>query len=315
MRRQRGIALLTAVLLVALATIIATAIAYESGMSARRGTAVLAYDQSLLAAQAAEALAAYGLKQDNGKSTLPGGAWAQPFGPAEVVPGVTIEAVLEDMTARFNLNNLITPTGLPDPAQVKAFRALLVQRKIEPEWADKLVDWLDPDVQPYGTDGAEDQVYTGLTPPYRPPNMMITSVSELLALPEFGRDRYLRLAPYVAALPRGTPLNVCTADKALIDAMLSGNFEVKEFSTGGPQLDEARKTTCTPTPQQLTARLQEYVPDLDQRAALASSFAQISSYFRLTTVVTIGTTQFTLYSLLYRNGGTISVISRSQTPD
>jgi len=314
MRRQRGIALLTAVLLVALATIIATAIAYESGMSARRGTAVLAYEQSLLAAQAAEALAAYGLKQDNSPSTLPGGAWAQPFGPAEVVPGVTIEAVLEDMNARFNLNNLLTPTGLADRAQVKAFRALLVQHKIEPEWADKLVDWLDPDVQPSGTDGAEDQVYTGLVPPYRPPNMMITSVSELLALPEFGRDRYLRLEPYVAALPRGTPLNVCTADLALINAMLSGNYEVKEF-TDGDQLAEARKRTCTPTPGVVTNLLPQYVPDPNERKSLSSALAQISNYFRLTTIVTIGTSQFTLYSLLYRSNGTVSVISRSQTAD
>ena len=74
---------------------------------------------------------------------------------------MTIEAVLEDMTARFNLNNLITQTGLPDPVQLAAFRSLLRRAKVEPEWADKVVDWLDPDVLPYGNDGAEDQVYTG----------------------------------------------------------------------------------------------------------------------------------------------------------
>jgi len=314
-KRQRGIALLTAVLLVALATIIATAIAYESGMSARRGTAVLAYDQSLLAAQAAEALAAYGLKQDNAPSTLPGGGWAQPFGPAEVVPGVTIEAVLEDMTARFNLNSLITPTGLPDPVRLAAFRSLLRRAQIEPEWADKVVDWLDPDVLPYGTDGAEDQVYTGLTPPYRPPNMMVTSVSELLALPGFGRDRYLKLAPYVAALPRGTQLNVCTADPQIIDAMLSRLSEISDFSNGGQQQAEARKTACVPSPQQVASVVPAYVSDPTEQAQLRNAFGQKSSWFRLTTVVTIGTTQFTLYSLLYRNGGTISVVSRSQTPD
>jgi hypothetical protein len=110
-------------------------------------------------------------------------------------------------------------------------------------------------------------------------------------------------------------LNVCTADRKLIDAMLSGNYEVKEFSMGGEQMDKARQTTCTPSLQQVSARLQEYVPDPNERSALSRRLGQISNYFRLTTVVTIGTTQFTLYSLLYRNGGTISVISRSQTPD
>ena len=46
--RQRGIALLVAVLLVALGTIIAAAVAYENAMTARRGTATYAFDQSIL---------------------------------------------------------------------------------------------------------------------------------------------------------------------------------------------------------------------------------------------------------------------------
>ena len=62
-RGQRGIALLVAILLVALGTIIAAAVAYENAMSARRGTATYAFDQALLIAQGAEALAAYGLRQ------------------------------------------------------------------------------------------------------------------------------------------------------------------------------------------------------------------------------------------------------------
>ena len=60
--RQRGIALLVAILLVALGTIIAASIAYENAMTARKGAAVLALDQSVLVGEAAEALAAYGLR-------------------------------------------------------------------------------------------------------------------------------------------------------------------------------------------------------------------------------------------------------------
>ena len=60
--RQRGIALLVAVLLVALGTIIAAAIAYENAMTARRGAATFALDQSVLIGEAAESLAAYGLR-------------------------------------------------------------------------------------------------------------------------------------------------------------------------------------------------------------------------------------------------------------
>ena len=63
-RTQRGVALLTAILLVALATIVASALAYRNAMTARRGAASFAFDQALLFAQGAEALAAYALKQD-----------------------------------------------------------------------------------------------------------------------------------------------------------------------------------------------------------------------------------------------------------
>lgn len=61
--RQRGVALLTAILLVALGTIIATSLGYETVMTARRGEGDFAFDQSLLAAEAAEALAGYALRQ------------------------------------------------------------------------------------------------------------------------------------------------------------------------------------------------------------------------------------------------------------
>ena len=44
--RQRGIALITAILLVALATIMAATIGYENAMTARRGTATFAFEQT-----------------------------------------------------------------------------------------------------------------------------------------------------------------------------------------------------------------------------------------------------------------------------
>ena len=45
-RGQRGIAMLVAILLVALGTIIAAAVAYENATAVRRGTATYAFDQA-----------------------------------------------------------------------------------------------------------------------------------------------------------------------------------------------------------------------------------------------------------------------------
>ena len=44
--------------------------------------------------------------------------------------------------------------------------------------------------------------------------------------------------------------------------------------------------------------------------------AQVSSYFRLTSFITIGSAEFNLYSLLYREGtGTVRPLLRSYAPD
>ena len=63
-----------------------------------------------------------------------------------------------------------------------------------------LVDWIDPDNEPQ-TQGAEDSAYLGQNPPYLAANHYMTSTTELLALPGFGRENYAKLAPFIAALP------------------------------------------------------------------------------------------------------------------
>ncbi len=314
-RGQRGIAMLVAILLVALGTIIAAAVAYENATSVRRGTATYAFDQALLIAQGAEALAAYGLRQirQNDQShTYAGQGWDKPLGPIEVVPGVMLEASLEDLQGRFNLNNLVKNDTTPDPVQLQAFIQLLEMSGVEPKWAGYIVDWIDGNITPSIPDGAEDSVYMGQTPPYRTANRYITSASELLALPGFGRDRYLKLAPYVTALPFGTPVNVCTAPGAVLDAYLGH----ADFSSDPDSLakNRANATACFPTQTGYEAAF----ADQKLLAQVHPKIAQVSSYFRLTSFITIGSAEFNLYSLLYQDqngGGAVRPILRSFTPD
>ena len=314
-RSQRGIAMLVAILLVALGTIIAAAVAYENATTVRRGTATYAFDQALLIAQGAEALAAYGLRQirQNDQShTYPGQGWGKPVGPIEVVPGVMLEASLEDLQGRFNLNNLVKNDTTPDPVQLQAFIQLLAMSGLETKWAGYIVDWIDGNIAPSIPDGAEDSVYMGQTPPYRTANRYITSASELLALPGFGRDRYLKLAPYVSALPFGTPVNVCTAPGLVLDAYL----EHADFSSDPDSLakNRANASACFPTQTDYEAAF----ADPKRLAQVRPKIAQLSSYFRLTSFITIGSAEFNLYSLLYQDqsgGGAVRPILRSFTPD
>ena len=315
LRGQRGVALIVAILLVALGTIIAATVAYENAMAARRSTATYAFDESLMVAQGAEALAAYGIRQffkSDPNHVFIGQGWDKAVGPMEVVPGVMLEASLEDLQGRLNLNNLVNKDGTPDPVYVTAFTKLLQMVGLEPKWALLMVDWIDADIVPQNIDGAEDSVYMGQTPPYRTANRYITSTTELMALPGFGRDRYLAIAPYVAALPKDTKINVCTVKDKLLDAFLPGSQT--EFSASEGQLDKNRLNTtgCFPTLENYRAAF----GDPKAWGQVQAKFGQSTVYFRLTSFITIGSAQFNLYSLLYRDAsGAVRPIQRSFTPD
>jgi general secretion pathway protein K len=312
-RHQRGIAMLVAILLVAFATILAAAIGFKSAMAARRGTATLALDQSLLVAEAAEALAAYALREDlkGGKTfDYQAEAWGQPLGPVEVVPGITLEAYLQDATGKFNLNSLVGQDGVVDQNALHDLEHLMMSVGVEPKWASLIADWIDPDSQPL-PDGAEDSAYAAQNPPYRVPNTFITSSSELLALPGFGRDRYLRMEPFVTALPRAATINVCSAPGEVLDALVGEGH--KEFSGDPQRLAKSRESACFPTLEEYKA---SFGGDSQALQRLGDRVKQVSSYFRLTSVVTIGSADFNLYSLLQRDEtGQVHVLMRSFTPD
>ena len=316
--------MLVAILLVALGTIIAAAVAYESAMTARRGAATLSFDDALLVSQGAEALAAYGLRtvMQQSKAGTSGTIdiyatqpWAEPVGPLEVVPGVTLEAQMEDMQGRFNLNWLVADTGTnigkPDPATVEAFRYLLQLTTVDPKWADMVIDWIDRDNQPQ-TQGAEDSAYLSQTPPYLAANQYITSITELLALPGFGRDNYDKLSPYISALPPDTTLNICTAKDKVLDAF---NVGAVNWSSDPNALQKNRASApgCFPTIQEYQASFS----DQTKYQAAQARFKTTSKYFRLSSLVTIGSAEFNLYSLLYldSNGYFIHPIQRTFSPD
>ncbi|HEY1899248.1 MAG TPA: type II secretion system minor pseudopilin GspK [Steroidobacteraceae bacterium] len=310
--RQRGVALITAILLVALATILAATIGYENAMTARRGSATFAFDQSLQVAMAAEAIGAYALRETRKATpttTYPGQPWATPYGPVDLVPGVTLEAWLEDAQGRFNLNNLVNSDGSTNPDAVLVFENLLTILGLEPKWAPMMADWIDSDTVPNNPDGAEDSVYLSQIPPYRAANMFITSASEILALPGFGRDRYLKLAPFITALPQGVAVNLCSARPELLDAL--GPEGTTNFSDA-QNLAKNRQEGCFPAMQDFEALFTD--PAAKQKSG--AMVTVVSNYFTLTSIVTIGSTQFALYSLLHQEGDLrVRSIQRSFTAD
>ncbi|MGA9026908.1 MAG: type II secretion system minor pseudopilin GspK [Steroidobacteraceae bacterium] len=317
-RRQRGVALIIALILVALATILATKITFDGYMERRRSIGMLAIEQAWQFSLGAEALAADALSQDlqNSKQDTLAEPWAQRIAPMQITPeddpegepiGV-MDGGLEDMQGRFNLNNLarLTPSNQPDPQPLEQFERLLTALDLEPKWAQLARDWLTAGDVPSVPFGAKDAVYTAQDPPYRTGNWPMTTPTELMALPGFGIDRYRKLAPYVTALPTATSnINICTAPAVVLES-LSSNL-TGEY-TGNPDLlANGRKAGCFPD---MATFGNTVGPKL--LAAINGRFSDSTSYFRLTTRVTLGTTEFTLYSLLLRGqGGKVTPILRS----
>jgi len=310
MRRERGVALLTAIILVALATIVATAIAFSTGMTARRTSGAFMFDQGIQFAAAAEAMAAYVLREDrkDGQRDDYTENWAKPYGPIELIPGsgIWLEARLDDAQGRFNVNNLVNGDGVTRPEVLEQFSRLLEALQLERKWAPLLADWIDADVEPTGFEGGEDTLYLAQNPAYRAPNAPIVSVSELLALPGFGIERYQRLAPYIVALPPGTPLNVCTAAGIVIDALT----DEREYGLDAERLAKSRESGCFPTKADLQAKI-----PADQWQWLQYQISDRSEYFRLRSFVGLGTTELALYSLLKRESTGVRPILRTYGTD
>jgi general secretion pathway protein K len=307
-RRQRGMALITALVLVAMATILATAIAFRSTLTARRGIAIFTMTQSMRFGEAAEAMAAYVLQQAAQQTsiTTPNQDWATPYGPIQMDEDTTLEAQLEDEQGKFNINHLLGAQGVVNPGALAEFQRLLTELQIDPGIASQVADWIDADSVPTQPDGAEDSTYLGMTPAYRTPNIPISSISELLALPGMNRAIYDRLSPYITALPVSAQLNVCTASGVVLDAMLNHI----EYSNNPDQLQALRTQAngCFPA----TSLLSTTAANAQVWAALQPYLTENSNYFRLRTWIALGTTQFTLYSLIQRNsGGNIHVILRT----
>jgi general secretion pathway protein K len=291
--------------MVALATILAVEVGFRGFLDQRRTGTLFAIDQAYQIALGAEAWAADFLRKDLQESQTDhlGEIWARPLPPLPIDGGGIVTGRLEDLQGRFNLNNLVNPDGTTNEAAVKQLERILAALQLEPGWAVAIADWIDSDTQPGFPDGAEDSVYTGQDPPHLTANMPVTRVSELMVLPEFGAERFARVRPYLAALPVGSKLNVCTAPGVVLDSLSEGT---SEFGLDPKNLEVRRKDACFPTLEDLRGALGDAAFN-----ELRNSLTESSSYFRATLWVTIGTTEFTLYSLLARSPAAVRPVLRS----
>lgn len=298
-RAPRGAALIMALLVVALVTVIAGSLIERQNLWLRQVDTRRDLAQVRLLAIAGVDWARAVLTDDARNSAYdhPGEPWATqvPPMPAE---GGEISGGMTDEHARWNLNNLVR-NGRQSPEDLAIFRNLLNLLQLSPDLAATLADWLDADDE-VSPGGAEDAHYQAQNPPYRAANRELDDVDELLRVRGFDAAIVERLRPYVAALPGYNPVNINTADATVLSAVLH-DFPSSEIQ----QIVAERKRVPYVDTGDFRKRLS--TPDLANLPG-TDRIDTRSRFFRATVYARFGNAEAALTALLDRQSGWPAVV-------
>ena len=302
--RQGGVALITALLIMFLLAGLAADLAWDNAMDVRRTMTMLYHDEGTQAALGAETWVMSLLRDDAEDSETDhfGEIWAAEM-PVLPIDSDTIQGALQgeiqDLQGRFNVNNLVGQNGRVDANALAQFRRLLAALGLDPRFADLAADWIDAD-QIAELAGAEDSIYSSLTPPYRVANQKLTSVTELAALEGMDKATFDLLLPHITALPGETGINVNTATGPVLQS-LSDSISASDAEA---LMAEREESGFANVENSFAAFLG---PDG------ARNLQETSNFFRLKVIVQIATVRITYYSVLLRDPqrGTVVPILRS----
>ena len=188
-------------------------------------------------------------------------------------------------------------------------RNLISQLGGKPEIVDALIDWLDPDNDTTGTEGAEDDYYKQRG--YRCKNGPLDSLDELLLVKGFDNELLIdkNLKSYLTIAPTDGKVNLNTAPIQVLYAVL------------GTQTSSLAQPMSQSDIQDLVRYRDEHdltnVKDMmsavkisqDQASAVAPLVKVNSAFFTVNSRYTIGNVVKNVEALLNRNGTTVTTIS------
>jgi len=213
-RRNNGVALVVALLVVALATILVAALLDRGELALARTRNALRAEQAEAYAQGLEAYALQVLMLPRDGADTATSPWAQPM-PPQVVPGGMVTASMRDLDGCFNLNNL-SPDASMHAQWDPVFERLLAALGVDANVKFAVESWLDPSK----ADSADANAYLAQAVPYRPRGAQFAHVSELRLVRGVDGATYARLAPHVCVLPAGSKINVNTATVPVLQALV-----------------------------------------------------------------------------------------------
>jgi general secretion pathway protein K len=201
--RQRGAALLIALLAVALAATMATGLVERGQTDVARAQAIATSERAWQYAAGLDALARDWIRRQRepgASAVMPSaGEWSQPL----PVPTGSVQARVVDLGGGFNLNALTHPDPVQARAARRALDELLRVLNLAPELGADIAALVSP-----GTDGVAHR---------------LVHLSELNRLDRMDPGTRARLAPHVVALPDpSAPINVNRASPEVLSAVLEG---------------------------------------------------------------------------------------------
>lgn len=288
--KERGAALLTVLLLVAVLAVLAAhsidrlAGATKLAANSRELSQAKSY---LIAAESIGMQSAEQLVAASPGRTTNLGDWN---GREQIfpVPGGLIRATLRDGGNCFNINSLVQQTQevfSPRPEGIEQFIRLMGLLDVPSgsafDIAAATTDWLDSDMIA-SPGGAEDSEYLRLESPYRTANALMVDVSEIRAVKGVTAEIYRQLAPWLCALPTSdlSPVNINTLrpEQAILLAILStGDIDIvrgRQFLAQRPELGYASLNDfwAQPYPSSLSAS-----PEVQSQAKLTTRWFRLDA--------------------------------------
>lgn len=326
-RSQHGVALLTAMLIMALTAIITTAMVSQMSIALHRSGNIWNSQQAWWYGIGIENWIGAKLRLDAQHSKIDSldEAWAQNVDYLPV-DGGSISGRLVDLQGRFNINNLALASSGGNAADTSANSASAAtdaaagkavytpvdqfQRLIElvagtdaitaQTIADSAKDWVDSDSNPTLPDGAEDDYYLGLNPAYRTANALMASPSELHMVRGMTPQIYNALLPYVTTLPTATPINVNTAPAPVLESL------ARDLPAGtGSQLLAIRDKQPWKSVDEFLA-----AGPLAGQNINPSRLAVSTHYFLISAQINVASSQTQFYSVLRRAGNGVTEVVR-----
>lgn len=321
--RQKGAALIIVLLLFAVLVALAVEVMYRLDHFRTRTGNLLGWDQRYQYAIAAETLAIQALiddlENDRNNNSITDDCVSDRWGatlPPMPYGQAMLNASVQDLQGRFNINWLVTPQPPNYERNVDAIarlEQLLAVLLPDPSRASvlsmEMADWIDSNNLVDGIDGAEDGEYRDR----RTPNLPAAHESEMRALRSFAVEQGLPdlFWSHLTALPPLTRLNINTAPVPVLDAVLSSTVG----NAGTQVIVQQREQGAIDSVATLLQMAPFSTLQADQRTALEGLLSVNSEFFQVMVDVTTDTGVSRLVSRIYRPDSAETVVfSRQLVP-